>query len=256
MAEQKKMIRRRNQPPREHIAEGEFRNVTFRAGATAYNLLADASNRERCSISEFSERLVEDTISGNSENIYNLDPELHRRIKAVATQNNRSVTAEIEDRLRSSLSPHLDVLTSAGNIYKKSGQVLHALAAVLSKVSFDQGWPNKEARLGLTTVFNEILNKHYPDVPPLFPELSGAVDPEKMKKVEERLVVLTRSVLEQQHEDLWGERGFLTRLFGQLKGGLLGAIAGATMDPAAAEMSGGEVPAEEEKKIRVKRQKS
>lgn len=224
MAEQKKMIRRRNQPPREHIAEGEFRNVTFRAGSTAYNLLVDASNRERCSISEFSERLVEDTISGNSENVYNLDPDLHRRIKAVADAKSRSVTAEIEDRLRSSLDPYTDDIRAVGNIYKKSGQVLHALAMVLSKVSFDDGWPNKEARLGLMTVFREIVDAHYSGGSLLFPELSDAVDPEKMKKVEERLIALTRSELERQHEDLWGERGVLTRVFGDLKGGLLGLV--------------------------------
>ena len=224
MAEQKKMIRRRNQPPREHIAEGEFRNVTFRAGSVAYNLLADASNRERCSISEFSERLVEDAISGNSENIYNLDPEIHRRIKAIAESKNKNVAAEIEDRLRSSLDTYVDDIRAAGNIYKKSGQILHALAAVLLKVSFDEGWPNREARLGLMTVFKEIVDRHYPDVPPVFPELSGAVDPEKMKKVEERLIALTRSELERQHEELWGERGALTRVFGDLKGGLLGLV--------------------------------
>lgn len=222
MPERKKMIRRRNQPPREHIAEGEFRNVTFRAGSTAYNLLVDASNRERCSISEFSERLVEDTISGNSENVYNLDPDVHRRIKAIADGKNRSVAAEIEDRLRASLDTYVDDIRAAGNIYKKSGQTLHALAAVLLKVSFDEGWPNREARLGLMTVFKEIVDRHYPDIPPLFPELAGPVDPEKMKKVEERLIALTRSVLEQQHEELWGERGVLTRVFGDPKGGLLG----------------------------------
>lgn len=47
---------RRRRAPREGIAEGEFRNVTFRLGSVAYNALVEAA-RDR-SISDVGEQVI------------------------------------------------------------------------------------------------------------------------------------------------------------------------------------------------------
>jgi hypothetical protein len=58
MADQEDQVKRRKRAPREHIPDGEFRNVTFRLPSRIYNLLVDAANASKYSISEVGEKTI------------------------------------------------------------------------------------------------------------------------------------------------------------------------------------------------------
>lgn len=58
VAEQEDQVKRRKRAPREHIPDGEFRNVTIRVNSRTYNLLVDAANASGYSISEVGEKAI------------------------------------------------------------------------------------------------------------------------------------------------------------------------------------------------------
>jgi hypothetical protein len=62
MAGQEDQIKRRKRAPREHIPDGEFRNITIRVSSRTYNALADAANATGYSISEVGEKAIAATV--------------------------------------------------------------------------------------------------------------------------------------------------------------------------------------------------
>ena len=62
MADLEDQVKRRRRAPREHIPDGEFRNITIRVSSRTYNLLADAANAAGYSISEVGEKAIANTI--------------------------------------------------------------------------------------------------------------------------------------------------------------------------------------------------
>ncbi|GLS73760.1 hypothetical protein [Methylobacterium tardum] len=62
MANQEDEIKRRKRAPREHIPDGEFRNITIRVSSRTYNALADAANAAGFSISDVGEKAIRSVI--------------------------------------------------------------------------------------------------------------------------------------------------------------------------------------------------
>lgn len=67
MSDQPGPIKRRRRAPRELIADGEMRNITFRVGSRAYNMLVEAANLAKCSISDLGENLIEHMLGDKAE---------------------------------------------------------------------------------------------------------------------------------------------------------------------------------------------
>ncbi|MCJ2097225.1 hypothetical protein [Methylobacterium sp. E-046] len=68
MAEQEDQVKRRKRAPREHIPDGEFRNVTIRVNSRTYNLLVDTANASGYSISDVGEKAIGSVVDTRDAN--------------------------------------------------------------------------------------------------------------------------------------------------------------------------------------------
>lgn len=198
MSDTAEFVRRRKRAPRTLIPEGEFRNVTFRAGATAYNLLAEEANKEGCSISEITEHVIKKTIAGESNNTVQIDAELWKLLRTSAAASSRSVTEDVEVRLRKTFGPIGEIACDPNGRRSKASLVAQALCLVFATVSFEGDQSAYLARAGLLAAFKVILESHFLRPGGLLADIFDPEDPALQKKVEDRLAILAQQIVEAQ----------------------------------------------------------
>jgi hypothetical protein len=191
-------VKRRKRAPRDRIEPGEFRNVTFRAGSAAYNMLVELTNTSGYSVGEAAERVIQSQADIHHGETVRISPELLGKLKNSANSAGRALEEDVEARLNATFSQIGEWVFAFEGDNTKAGRVLRAMAGVFAAVSFEADQSAYLARAGLLAAFRVILESHFLRPGGLLADIFDPEDPALQKKVEDRLAHLAQQIVEAQ----------------------------------------------------------